>query len=192
MVERIDDFLFDIDENIFKITTDAIALVDFILKDDISQTNILEIGFGSGYISTKLYKYTKKITAIDIQQKVYEKFKQNLENNNININCLNVDLIDYNNKHDIIVTNPPYYPENSGKYPENEIKKISKFEIKLNLDILLKKINELLKNDKSVFYLVYPINRKNDMINKLKYYNLEILSLEEKGKIFLLKGKKLF
>lgn len=191
MIEYIDNYKFYISDKAFKITSDSIDLVNFILQDNIYNEDILEIGAGNGYISTKLYRYSKNITAVEIQKEIAFEFMSNINKNKLEINCINQDILTYNKKHNIIVSNPPYYPLNSGKYPENILKKISKFEFKLNLDKLLEKLYTLLLNNNSCFYIVYPLSRKDEFINKLKKYNLEIIKLQEKGKIFFVKGKKL-
>lgn len=191
MIEYIDNYKFYISDKAFKITSDSIDLVNFILQDNIYNEDILEIGAGNGYISTKLYRYSKNITAVEIQKEIAFEFMSNINKNKLEINCINQDILTYNKKHNIIVSNPPYYPLNSGKYPENILKKISKFEFKLNLDQLLEKLYTLLLNNNSYFYIVYPLSRKDEFINKIKKYNLEIIKLQEKGKIFCVKGKKL-
>lgn len=61
-------------------------------KDDL----ILEIGTGSGYQSALLSKLCRKVISLDINKKLIEKAKKNLENTNIkNVEILNVDGTDF-------------------------------------------------------------------------------------------------
>lgn len=192
MLEKIDNFLINLDKNNFNITNDAINLFEFMIEDDITKGNILEIGAGSGYISIKLYKYNKNIVAIEIQKSVYDILKENLENNNIKIKLLNTDIKDHIGKYDYIVSNPPYYKINSGKYPKSDIQKYSKFEFYLDISSLCKSLNNLLKDKNSRFYIVYPLNRKKELEKTFMEYNLEIKREKIIGTLYYVSGAKTF
>lgn len=191
MIETIDEYVINLDKKNFNITNDAINLFRFMIEDDISNGNILEIGPGSGYICLKLYKYNKNITAVEIQEKVYDTLKENLKNNNIKIKLLNEDIKKHVGKYKYIVTNPPYYKLNSGKYPIEEIKKYSKFEFYLNLEDLCKNLNRLLKDENSIFYIVYPKDRKEEIKRELNKNNLHIIREKIIGDLYYISGQKL-
>lgn len=194
MIENIDGYYINLDRKNFNITSDAINLFEFMIKDDISNGDILEIGPGSGYICLKLYKYNKNITAVEIQKDVYTSLKDNLNNNNnrVHIKLLNEDIKKHVGKYKYIVTNPPYYKLNSGKYPIEEIKKYSKFEFYLNLEDLCKNLNRLLLDETSVFYIVYPLNRKEEVKFELKKNNLHIIREKIIGSLYYVSGSKTF
>lgn len=187
MVEIIDEYSIDILDNTFKITTDAVELFNFIDKDTIRNKKILEVGFGSGYISLKLLKYSNNIKAIDIQKEVYEQFKTNIEKNNIkNLKIENIDFRKLEEKFDIIVSNPPYFKKKSGKYPQYKINLISKFEIELELSELFEGIEKNLL-DNGIFYLVHLKTRYEEIKKLCEKHKLRISKCIEKNNIILLK-----
>lgn len=187
--EKIDEYNIKIYDDSFKITKDAILLTEYIINDKIEDKNLLEIGAGTGYISIKLSKYVKDICAVEIQKIVYDRLLDNIKENNIGIELINKDINDVYGEFDYIVSNPPYYKLGSGKYPENDIKKYSKFEFFLNLETLIKNITRLLK-DKGYFYLIYPLKRKEELINQINAYNLKVINMEEVDNFVLVKGQK--
>lgn len=186
-IEKIDDYDIKIYKDSFKITKDAILLSDYVINDNIKGGKLLEIGAGSGYISIKLCKYVAKVVALEIQKIVSERLKDNVVNNKLNIDVINQDVNDYSGKFDYIVSNPPYYKLNSGKYPENEIKKLSKFEFLLNLDSLVINTKRLLKEN-GFFYFIYPLSRKNELENKIDENGLKLIDTKEIDSFILVKG----
>ncbi len=186
-IEKIDDYDIKIYNDSFKITKDAILLSDYVINDNIKGGKLLEIGAGSGYISIKLCKYVVKVVALEIQKIVSERLKDNVVNNKLNIDVINQDVNDYSGKFDYIVSNPPYYKLNSGKYPENEIKKLSKFEFLLNLDSLVINTKRLLKEN-GFFYFIYPLSRKNELENKIDENGLKLIDTKEIDSFILVKG----
>lgn len=186
-IEKIDDYDIKIYNDSFKITKDAILLSDYVINDNIKGGKLLEIGAGSGYISIKLCKYVVKVVALEIQKIVSERLKDNVVNNKLNIDVINQDVNDYSGKFDYIVSNPPYYKLNSGKYPENEIKKLSKFEFLLNLDSLVINTKRLLKEN-GFFYFIYPLSRKNELENKIEENGLKLIDTKETDSFILVKG----
>lgn len=186
-IEKIDDYDIKIYNDSFKITKDAILLSDYVINDNIKGGKLLEIGAGSGYISIKLCKYVVKVVALEIQKIVSERLKDNVVNNKLNIDVINQDVNDYSGKFDYIVSNPPYYKLNSGKYPENEIKKLSKFEFLLNLDSLVINTKRLLKEN-GFFYFIYPLSRKNELENKIEENCLKLIDTKEIDSFILVKG----
>lgn len=186
-IEKIDDYDIKIYNDSFKITKDAILLSDYVINDNIKGGKLLEIGAGSGYISIKLCKYVIKVVALEIQKIVSERLKDNVVNNKLNIDVINQDVNDYSGKFDYIVSNPPYYKLNSGKYPENEIKKLSKFEFLLNLDSLVINTKRLLKEN-GFFYFIYPLSRKNELENKIDENGLKLIDTKEIDSFILVKG----
>lgn len=126
----------------------------------------LDIGTGSGAIAISILKYCEnmKMTAIDINENVILKAKENAEKNQVldRILLIKSDLFEnICEKFDIIVSNPPYIKTDVIEELEDNVKK---YEPKRALDggedglIFYKKITEKAKdylNEKG--YLIYEI-----------------------------------
>lgn len=106
---------FIINENVLIPRPETELLVDEILKLDLEDKSILDIGTGSGAIAITLSLESKaNIYASDISKKALEMAKQNAENFGANIEFYLSDVfneIPKDKKFDIIVSNPPYLTE---------------------------------------------------------------------------------
>ena len=87
-------------------------LVRLILKEDLYEKEILDIGTGSGCIAISLAKNlpNSNVTAVDICKDAMEVAKENSRLNNVNIEFVNTDIFEFKSekKYDLIVSNPPY------------------------------------------------------------------------------------
>lgn len=193
-----------VEEKGLKITEDAILLSKFIklyfntrYKNSKKKKIFLEIGAGQGIISLLMSELNivSKIFAVEIQKDVFKTLKKNIE-----INCLEKKIIPINEniknikgEYDFIFSNPPYKKTNSGKMPENELEKISKYEILLTLEELILKIKKLLKNY-GEFFLIVPSDRLNDVFRYIYNNNMNILSIKineyKKTNLIIVHGKK--
>lgn len=161
-------------------TSDAAILSNFVnaKKTDL----VCEIGTGSGVISILVNQkcQPKKIVAFEIQEDIADMASRSVKLNKLEdkIQIINSPIQDYskfvkNEEFDIVVSNPPY-KKIVGKslISENKSEAISKHEICLTLDELLKYSNKLLKFG-GKFYIVYDAKRSAELIYKLKENNLE-------------------
>ncbi len=140
---------------------DSVLIANFIQPK--SSDSVLDVGSGDGIISIILNnRYPAlRITGIEIQSKLFSQSLENKELNKSEVNFINDDFFDFpfsKNNFDIILTNPPYYPLNSGKCSKNSEKNLAKHEIAFNLENFLKKSKSLLKESGSI-YFIYPANR---------------------------------
>lgn len=94
-------------------------LVEWILNSvhDNSNLKLLDIGTGSGCIAISLKNSLPKsqVNAFDISEEALLIAQKNAELNNLKINFEQVDILknlNLNEKWDVIVSNPPYIPEN--------------------------------------------------------------------------------
>ena len=82
---------------------------------------------------------------------------------------------------------------NSGKMPNTEEEKISKYEITLNLEELTLEIKRLLKNG-GEFFVIVPNDRLNDIFSYIYQNKLNILEIEinqyKKKDLVIIYGKK--
>ena len=179
-LESVDLYL-EIDKGL-NITSDALNLSRFI-KNELKNSNkigdCIDIGSGIGTLSFLLFRQDKinKFYCVEIQKKVYEMLKKNILENKLEdkILAFNTDIKEfmvdeYKERFQYIVSNPPFYKVNSGKLPEDEYLKISKFEILLNLEDLFKISSYILKDDGN-FFLILPYEREKEVL-KNRYFDI--------------------
>ena len=193
-----------VEEKGLKITEDAILLSEFMKKyfsrkrkNLKREKSFLEIGAGQGIISLLLSELDiiSKIFAVEIQEEVFAALKKNIEINDLNgkIIPINKDIKNVNGEYDFIFSNPPYKKTSSGKMPENEMERISKYEILLTLEELILEIRRLLKNY-GEFFVVVPNSRLNDVFRCIYENRLNVLSVKvnkyKKMDLVVIHGKK--
>ena len=114
----------------------------------------------------------------------------NLENK---VTAINEDIKNIQGKYEYIVSNPPYRKIISGRLPEDESERISKYEISLTLEELFIQIRRLLKNY-GEFFVIVPDERLNDCFSYIYKNNMNILEMEvnryKKRNLIILHGKK--
>ncbi len=193
-----------VEEKGLKITQDAILLSKFIkryfdtkYKNSKEKKTFLEIGAGQGIISLLLSELdiVSQIFAVEIQEDIFEILKKNVDINSLDekIIPVNENIKNIKSEYDFIFSNPPYKKINSGKMPENELEKISKYEILLTLEELISEIKRLLKNY-GEFFIIVPNNRLNDVFKYIYSNNMNILSMEinkyKKTDLVVVHGRK--
>ena len=193
-----------VEEKGLKITEDAILLSEFMKKyfsrkgkNLKGEKSFLEIGAGQGIISLLLSELDiiSKIFAVEIQEEVFAALKKNIEINDLNgkIIPINKNIKNVNGEYDFIFSNPPYKKTSSGKMTENEMERISKYEILLTLDELILEIRRLLKNY-GEFFVVVPNSRLNDVFRCIYENRLNVLSVKvnkyKKVDLVVVHGKK--
>ena len=193
-----------VEEKGLKITGDAILLSEFMKKyfsrkrkNLKGEKSFLEIGAGQGIISLLLSELDiiSKIFAVEIQEEVFAALKKNIEINDLNgkIIPINKNIKNVNGEYDFIFSNPPYKKTGSGKMPENEMERISKYEILLTLEELILEIRRLLKNY-GEFFVVVPNSRLNDVFRCIYENRLNVLSVKvnkyKKMDLVVVHGKK--
>ena len=162
---------------------DAVLLANYCdIKKD---STVVDLGTGTGIIPILLYGKNdiKKIYGIEIQKEVAEMAKRSVELNNLSesIEILNIDLkqaeqILGNNSFDVVTSNPPYMPLNSGLKNKTDNKTISRHEKECSLRDVIETANRLLKHN-GRFFLVHRPNRIVDILVLLREYKLEPKSI---------------
>ena len=193
-----------VEEKGLKITEDAILLSEFMKKyfsrkrkNLKGEKSFLEIGAGQGIISLLLSELDiiSEIFAVEIQEEVFAALEKNIEINDLNgkIIPINKNIKNVNGEYDFIFSNPPYKKTGSGKMPENEMERISKYEILLTLEELILEIRRLLKNY-GEFFVVVPNSRLNDVFRCIYENRLNVLSVKvnkyKKVDLVVVHGKK--
>lgn len=195
IIQREDGFCFGID---------SVLLSDF-AKNIRDNSMVLDLGTGTGILGILLTQKTKlkKIIGIEVQEEIAD-----MASRSINLNKLEnrFEIINANIKElegrlpiesfDAIVTNPPYKKMNSGKVNDNEIKLISRHEIKADLSDFIKVSFKYLK-DKGTLYMVHRPERLSDIIFEMKKSKIEPKRIrfvhsnqESPSKLVLIEGVK--
>ena len=136
-----------------------------------------------------------QIDAVEIQGKIFGYLEKNIKNNELTDKIIPIfsDVKEIEGEYDYIFSNPPYMKTNSGKMPNAEEEKISKYEITLNLEELTLEIKRLLKNG-GEFFVIVPNDRLNDIFSYIYQNKLNILEIEinqyKKKDLVIIYGKK--
>jgi tRNA1Val (adenine37-N6)-methyltransferase len=158
----------------YRYSLDSYLLAAFVEEE--AGTDILDIGSGSGVVSILLASIKGlKVTGVEIQESLAEMSVRSVKmaglSDKIQIKCC--DIKNYSgSKVDVILTNPPFRPVDTGRINPGREKAIARHELSLDLDSLLVKTYELLKPG-GRFYIVYPSWRMPDLISSLRTHNLE-------------------
>lgn len=159
----------------FRFAIDAVLISHFL--NITKECRVLDIGTGSAIIPLLLSENEKimQIDAVEIQDEIADMALRSVKYNNLEnmIRIHNTDIKEYfsNEKYDYIVTNPPYMKKENGNVSENEIKAISRHELKINLEELLNKGESLLKNGGS-FNIIYRTERVSELLKTIENYKL--------------------
>ena len=166
---------------------------------------IIDVGCGCGVIPLLLAaKYPGlRITGVEIQKELVRFAKKNVINNMlektihiIHNNIKNIDVLDINGKADIIVSNPPYKKKGSGRLNPHSQKAIARHEIFLDIDLLLKCSNRLLK-EQGRLYIILPAQRLSELMPTMEKYKFSLdlirfvhIKKNEEAKLVILRAIK--
>ena len=188
-----------VNNNLFKITNDPLLLADFCRENIKKSGTLLDIGAGNGILPLLLCNANlTEISAVEIQKNSFDCLEKNIDLNSLSDKIIpyHTDINDFfpDFEFDYIISNPPYYRENSGSLSKSEEISIAKFEIKMTLDNLIVNIKRLLKNH-GVFYIIIIPGRLNDVLKAIYFQKLNISKLRtvihnNKTKFILIEGKK--
>lgn len=161
---------------------DSIILSNF-AKEMHKNSKVLDLGTGNGILAILVSEKVEnsKIIGIEVQEEVADMAKRSVELNNleqkITIINSNIKEIKYNNEFDAVITNPPYKETNTGLMNENQVKLISRHEIKGTLEDFIRKSSEALK-DRGSLYMVNRPERIVDIFEYCRKYKLEPKKLQ--------------
>jgi len=125
---------FKVDPNVLIPRPETEELVNWILSEfkfQNSESNILDIGTGSGCIAITLAKHLPKaqVYAVDISKQALQMATKNANQNNVNVQFTELDILNPNVvlstvkslEYDIIVSNPPYVREIEKQEIQNNV-----------------------------------------------------------------------
>jgi tRNA1Val (adenine37-N6)-methyltransferase len=161
-------------KNGYRFSIDAYLLAAFV--EEKPETRILDIGSGSGVISVLLAAIKKLcVTGVEVQKDMAEMSQRSIYlaglEDRVEIVCTDIKAYD-EKRFDAIVTNPPYRPVSTGRINPEKNKAISRHEILIDLDTLMRRSYELL-NPSGRFYIVYPPWRLPDLVSSMRSINIE-------------------
>jgi tRNA1(Val) A37 N6-methylase TrmN6 len=158
---------------------DAVLLSNFCeIKRD---AKAVDLGTGTGIIPILIAgkSSAKKIYGIEIQKEVADMAKRSVKLNNledridiINEDLKNIEALIEVNSIDVVVSNPPYMNSGGGLENPEDLKAISRHEIKCTLEDVIKTASRLLKHN-GHFYLVHRPHRLADIMCLCRKYKLE-------------------
>jgi release factor glutamine methyltransferase len=198
---------FIVNSNVLIPRPETEELCQWIIEDTkINNPSILDIGCGSGNIPITLEQeiYNSKVFAIDISTDALVVAQENSILNNSNVQFEQMDILNwqntnnfFNNKFDVIVSNPPYILE------EEKIvmrKNVLDFEphvalfVKNNPMLFYETIAEFaklhLKNNGKLFFEINEayFNECKNILHQMDYKNIEIRK-DFGGKFRMIKGE---
>ena len=158
--------------------------------------SMMDLGCGNGILSIMLayYRPNWQITGLEIQPHLAQLARANCELTGFsNIKIREQDLREYNEyvSYDLILSNPPYFPENSGRLSPVREKAISTHELNCNMMDILSFFKKYLKRTGEA-YLIYPSERLGELEKYAKKVDLNIKAefffnvIKKKKVIFLL------
>ena len=166
-------------------------LVEWILNSvhDNSNLKLLDIGTGSGCIAIGLKNNLTQslVTAFDISEEALLIAQKNAELNNLKINFEQVDILknlNLNEKWDVIVSNPPYIPENEKiEISQNVLDfepHLALFVPEIDPLVFYKKIADFgkahLNENGSLFFEIHytKANQIIELLKSLGYFEIEL------------------
>ena len=164
-------------EDVFPPGTDAVALSDF--ADVKGARNICDIGCGCGVLSVMAAVRNPRasVTAVDISEAACHAAAANVAANGLDdrIGIMCCDIRDHkrlfvSGSFDYIISNPPYFPEGSGKSSETAPQ--SRQEVTCSLDDIVSAVSYMLKYG-GYFAVVHRADRMAEVICALSGAGLE-------------------
>ncbi len=105
---------FSVNENVLIPRPETEELVAWVLKEDLRNKEILDIGTGSGCIPVSIAKLganSTKVSALDISDSALDVARKNAQENKVEVKFILDDILDPKQSidaFDIIISNPPY------------------------------------------------------------------------------------
>ncbi|MDK2822278.1 MAG: tRNA1Val (adenine37-N6)-methyltransferase [Clostridia bacterium] len=161
----------------FRFSIDAVLLAHFVTVK--KKDKVIDLGTGTGVIPLIISTREKELdlTGIEIQEEMAEMAKRSMLLNNLtDIKIIAGDFRklgkEFNNKFNLVVSNPPYLPLNQGKISSIPEIALSRHEIKCTLGELMETAARLLKNQ-GRFTLIHRAERLGQIIALLQKEKLE-------------------
>ena len=159
--------------NGYRFSLDAYLLADFV--DEEPETDLFEVGYGSGVIAILLAARGLSVSGIEIQPQMAKLASRSVALNGLSVSCRlsQGDFREYcGGPHDVIVSNPPYRPLETGRINPDSARAQSRHELSLRLNELELGLKRNLKTG-GRFYCIYPAWRLVDLLAALRENGIE-------------------
>jgi tRNA1Val (adenine37-N6)-methyltransferase len=174
---------FSVEQNrcAMKIGTDGVLLGAWTPLDN-NPYRILDIGTGTGIIALMLAQKSlaEQIDALEIDEDAYEQSVDNFENSpwSDRLFCFHAGLDEFveepEDEYDLIVSNPPFYPED---YKSNDEKRdLARFQDAMPFEDLIEAA-ALLLSENGIFCVIIPFKEESFFLNLAKEYELYPLKI---------------
>ncbi|MBK7957286.1 MAG: methyltransferase [Bacteroidetes bacterium] len=174
---RFKEFIIHQHGGVFKVNTDGVLLGAW--ANVSNPSSILEIGSGTGVIAFMMAQRFPQATikSIDIQKEAIEVCRSNIAANSpryahIEFICGDVLSIHPAKAYDLIISNPPFFEENS--HSASEVEKIAKHSTALNRVQWCEVVQGNLCQD-GFAYLIYPFNAAEALEGEFEKAGLYII-----------------
>ena len=164
-----------------KVTTDACLFGGWVVREIENRKSevgkLLDIGVGTGLLSLMITQKNDRliIDAIEIDREAAEQVKENINASQWKerINIINSDVrsFQFENKYDIIISNPPFYEKELRSATES--RNLAHHSDELKLSELLSIIKNILTADGS-FFILLPYKRNEEIRKLFKKQELHI------------------
>lgn len=149
---------------------------------------VLELGIGSGINSIMLKKHFPNwfITGIEIDEEQAELATYNSILQDLEIEVITGDLREFNNneKYDLIIANPPYKKELSGKQSPHHRRNIARFELTCNMSDIFSAIERNISSNGQA-WLLYSSERAEELKNYITQGNFKEIDMIKKNNIII-------
>lgn len=152
-----------------KVGTDGVLLGAWCPIDN-NPISVLDIGAGTGILSLMLAQRSsaQQIDALEIEENAYEQAVENFENSpwSDRLFCFHAGLDEFiqepEDVYDLIVSNPPFYPENYKT--ENEQRDLARFQDAMPFEDLIE-ASTLLLSENGIFAVIVPFREEERFID---------------------------
>ncbi len=184
-----------------KITADTLLLSEFVLPLLIEdkEASVIELGIATGAIAFALCAKSsvEKFTGVEVNKDAFDIFAANIEANSLGsrIEAVNSDWRELYDLYPrgtfgVVVCNPPYMKRGEGRVSPNPARAMARSETLGELRDLVD-ISAYLAGDSGSICYVFPIKRREELIEELKRVGFEVERMEEVdgGKLFLVEAR---
>lgn len=167
----------------YRFSIDAILLASFVRLR--KHERLLDIGSGCGIIPIYIARRgcTNDMTGIELQKDLCDAAEKNriLNGCEDHVRFINGDIrsLARDMKKDpfqVVVSNPPYTRQRSGRTCPNESRYLARYEEKLDIDSLTSAASSLLSM-KGRFYVIYPAHRLGELVHAAQAKSLTLKKL---------------